>query len=119
MEYNIGGDIASDISFDNEDHQEQQLRIGSDSSNTDDHSLPKYESGSEGDFDLDGNAEIDPSSKDVTKGAVLSLIFALLVKHRLTKSCLGDLYNSSILLSRTVFLKRTIFRQNVLFRYDS
>ncbi|KAK4045315.1 hypothetical protein OUZ56_032853 [Daphnia magna] len=52
MEYNNGGDIASDNSFDNEDHQEQQLRIGSDSSNTDDHSLSEYESGFDGDFNL-------------------------------------------------------------------
>jgi hypothetical protein len=64
-------------------------------SNRADHSPPEYASGSdeEGDFDRDAGdkAIIDPSSKDVTKGAVLSLIFALLVKHRLSKGCLGDI----------------------------
>ncbi|KAK4009610.1 hypothetical protein OUZ56_018744 [Daphnia magna] len=65
MEYNIEGGIISDNSFGNEDHQEQQPRIGSDSSNTDDHSPTEYESGSEGDFNIVGNAEIGPSSRDL------------------------------------------------------
>ena len=93
MKYNIGRDITIDNSFDNEDHQEQQMRSGSDdsASNTDDYALPDYESCSQGDIDQDGNEEIGPSSKDVTKGAVLSLLFALFLKHRLTKGCFGDL----------------------------
>ena len=100
-EYIIGRELASDNIFDNKDHHHEHLKIDSydddHSSNTAEHSLTEYASGfDEGDFDLEyaGNEAISPSSKDVTKGAALSLIFALLVKHRLSdfsaKGCLGD-----------------------------
>ncbi len=124
-EYIIGGDIASDNIFDHDDHhhQEQQLRIDSygdddHSSNTADHSPPEYARGSddEGDFDRDaGDEAIGPSSKDVTKGAVLYLIFALLVKHRLSKGCLGDLFELLNIVVPSCVPKTTYFFDKMFF----
>ncbi|KAK4017140.1 hypothetical protein OUZ56_032092 [Daphnia magna] len=58
-EYIIGGDVASNKIFHNNDrHKEQQLRIDSDddddhSFNTADHSPPEYASGSDEEGDVD------------------------------------------------------------------
>ena len=43
------------------------------------------------DYPRDGDDGIDPSNNDITKGAILSLFFALFIRYRLTKGCLGDL----------------------------
>ncbi|KAK4028847.1 hypothetical protein OUZ56_021866 [Daphnia magna] len=69
--------------FGNEDHQEKKLKIGSDSSSTDDHSPTEYESGSEGDFDIDGNAEIGPSSRDMRE---LRRTIIVLIANRIGES---------------------------------
>ncbi len=89
--HNVEVDVISDNGFDNIDHNGQRLRTENDSEtgDTDDYSIPEQDGDCEGDFDQDGNEEIDP--KDVTNGSVLSLVFALFVRHRLNKDCLGDL----------------------------
>jgi hypothetical protein len=91
--HNVEVDVISDNGFDNIDDNGQRLRTENDSEtgDTDDYSIPEQAGDCEGDFDQDGNEEIGPSSADVTKGSVLSLVFALFVRHRLTKGCLGDL----------------------------
>ncbi len=50
-----------------------------------------FRESSDDDYPCDGADGIGPSNIDITKGAILSLLFALFIRYRLTKGCLGDL----------------------------